>query len=211
MTQCPKCGYDTERADAFCRKCGADLATGAMPGAAATAGGAAPVAPHAAAARKRGMIFSLIGGVVMMAGFGAFALTSSGGCGKVEGSFVSSGKPIGDFTFTPAQCRTGARMNFYGVVLVGNGPTEGGLLVAIDPAQGKFLKIEVPGSCKPPDYEVCTEIMIKPEQCQNWDVDVSGTGVTINEMRMMKGHARADCAFPEGGSVKVNLDFGGCF
>ena len=46
--------------------------------------------------------------------------------------------------------------------------------------------------------------MIKPELCSRWDVDVSRTGVTLNKTRVMKGHARAECKFPEGGTVKVD-------
>lgn len=209
MTYCPKCGDAAQAGDAFCRKCGASLDGASSAAAASAAPGAAPTP----GARRRKPAISIAMSAVGLTVFAGMLMVTFGGgsCGRIEGSFVSTGKPIGDFTFTPAQCRTGARMDFYGVVLVGNGPTEGGLLVAIDPAQGTFLKIEMPGSCQPPDYEKCTEIMIKPEQCTKWDVDVGGTGVTINRMRMMQGHANVECAFPEGGTVKTNLDFGRCF
>lgn len=214
MPCCPKCGSGTDAGDTFCRKCGTALSAAATPtaeaptAASAAAEAAADIESFRENEPKLRAVAIAVALVLVVPLLLMFALGK--GCGRVEGTLVSSGKPLGDFTLTPAQCRSGDHMNFYGVILVGTGPTDGGLLVATEPAHGTYLKLEVPGSCKPPDYEVCTEVMIKREQCSHWDVDVSGSLVIVNERRVMHGHARAECAFPEGGMVKVDLDFERC-
>ena len=101
-------------------------------------------------------------------------------------------------------------MSFFGVVLLGAGPDDGGILVVDDPIKGKLLKVEVPGTCKPPDREVCTEVLITPEQCGQFDMKVERTSTTVNDVRLLDGHARIDCAFPEGGTAKADITFTSC-
>lgn len=208
---CTRCGADTAEGDAFCRKCGADL--GARPGEGPgmrTGRATGPAGGEALFRRNRKALWvALATGNALLLGGILFSVGGKG-CGHVEGAVVSTGKPIGDFVFTPTTCKSGQRMSFFGVVLVGDGPTDGGMLVVVDPVQGKSLKIEVPGSCKPPDHEVCTEVLVRPDQCTTFDVVVDPTSTRVNNIRLMDGHARVECAFPEGGTLKVNLQFENC-
>ena len=108
------------------------------------------------------------------------------------------------------QCRSGQQMGFFGAALLGDGPTKGGILVIDDVTRGKLLKVEVPGSCKEPDYEVCTVVDIKPEQCSQFDVKVSLTNTTVNDVRAVEGHMRVDCTVGESGVFKGSIDFSTC-
>ena len=39
---------------------------------------------------------------------------------------------------------------------------------------------------------------------------VENSGTMVNDVRLREGYARLDCAFPEGGTLKVDLKFSGC-
>jgi len=133
-----------------------------------------------------------------------------GGCSSVGGSLVSTGRPLGNFTFTPSQCRSVQRMQFFGAVILGRGPADGAVVPMVDPVKGKLVRVEIPGSCKPPDYEVCDEVIIDQRQCTRYDVIVNRTGVMVNNIVLVEGRVNLDCAFPGGGSVKGVLTFERC-
>lgn len=214
MSFCPKCGFDTDESDAFCRACGATqsphgpsaIVVAAPPTAATTPAAGRP----AGRPRRRGAIIvamalaqiALVGGII-------FAVSGKG-CSSTEGSFAADGGPLGTFTFTPTQCRSGERMSFFGVILVGDGPTAGGVLVVDDPVKGRLLKVEIPGSCKPPDYEVCTVVELGPDVCPTLDMKIEKTNSTVNDIRLIDGRVRADCTFPEGGTFRGNVTFESC-
>jgi len=132
------------------------------------------------------------------------------GCSKVEGNLVATGEPMGNFTFVPKQCRSGQHMNFFGAIILGAGPQDGAVVPFIDPAKGKQVKVEVPGSCEPPDYEKCKEVIIEPKYCSQYDVVVDKIPVMINDIVMMKGHLNLDCTFPGGGTAKGTIIFDRC-
>jgi Fe-S-cluster containining protein len=101
-------------------------------------------------------------------------------------------------------------MSFFGAILLGSGPTEGGVLVIDDAVQGKLLKVELPGSCQPPDYEVCTVVEVRPAQCRKFDVKLERTSTEVNDIRLIDGHATLDCTFPEGGTLTAGVVFESC-
>jgi len=144
---------------------------------------------------------AIVAGVLFMTGKG---------CSKSEGQFMAEGPPVGDFTVVPKKCRSGQRMNFFGAVLLGEGPDDGAVVAIIDPVRGKLVKVEVPGSCKPPDREVCREVLIEPAHCPKFDVSVTRTSTTVNDIRLLDGHINIECSYPEGGVVKADLKFENC-
>jgi len=146
----------------------------------------------------------LIIGIVFYFVFG------KGGCSSVEGQFVATGEPLGSFTFIPASCRSGQRMNFFGVAILGKGPNDGAIVPIQDVTQGKMVKVEVPGSCQPPDLEICKEIDIKPEQCEVFELSVKRTNTTVNNIVLLDGYLKLDCKFPEGGTAKADMKFTSC-
>lgn len=134
----------------------------------------------------------------------------SRGCSSVTGTLVARGEPLGTFTFVPKQCRSGQRMNFFGSVILGEGQQDGAVVAIIDPVKGKVVKVEVPGSCLPPDYEKCKEVIIDPQYCSRYDVTVDKIPVMINNIVMVGGRLNLDCAFPGGGTAKGEIKFTRC-
>jgi hypothetical protein len=212
MAFCPGCGKEIVDTDAqFCGHCGRRLGVASRP-VEARPEPLGPGAPRASTPAKRGrrlLRIILLADIPIIAVV-LFFVFQGKGCGHTEGSLVAQGQPIGDFTFTPTQCRSGQRMSFFGAVLVGDGPTDGGILVGEDAVKGKFVKLEVPGSCKPPDYEVCTEVMVERSYCSVYEAHVENTNTTVNDVRLVDGHLKLDCKFPEGGSVKADIKFENC-
>jgi hypothetical protein len=181
-----------------------------MPYDAAVAGGAAPSGEARRTRRSRTLVLSvalgLLGPLVALG-----LMLSSKDCSRTEGELVASGPPLGDFRFVPAQCRSGERMSFFGVVLVGKGPADGGILVGEDAVKGHFVKIEIPGSCKPPGYEICTERFVEPRDCGVFEAVARKTGVELNDRAVFEGRLKLDCRFPEGGTAKASITFGRCY
>lgn len=182
------------------------------PGAGAVPPAFAPAPPVLPKKRKgsplRFIPFML--GPIITFGVVGFMVLGGGSCSSVEGQFVSTGEPVGTFTFMPKKCRSGERMDMHGAILVGEGPTDGGIMVIQDPVKGPIVKVELPGSCQPPDYEVCTEVTIDKAECSVFKVKIKRTNTTVNDIRLMDGSLELDCRFKEGGSVKAKLDFENC-
>lgn len=198
MDVCPNCNKPIVDPDGrYCSQCGSPLEVRI----------ASAASTKTKKKRFRFLLFFVPLQIAIAAG--GFYLVS-GGCSSVSGSLVSAGKPLGNFTFTPSQCRSGERMQFFGAVLLGKGPADGAVVAMIDQMKGKLVKVEIPGSCKPPDYEVCDEVIIDARQCSRYDVVVNRTNVVVNEIFQVEGRVNLDCTFPGGGSVKGELTFKRC-
>ena len=209
MADCPKCASRLPEGNfKFCPHCGADLAEAL----AASMDPGSPTGPGGRPVRKKKtrVMFLAIAINFLVMGVVFYFVFSKGGCSSVEGQFVAAGEPLGDFTFVPDSCRSGQRMNFFGVVILGKGPNDGAVVPIQDVAQGKMVKVEVPGSCQPPDLEVCKEIDIKPEHCSVFELSVKRTNTTVNDIRLLDGHLKLDCKFPEGGTAKADMKFTSC-
>lgn len=202
MQTCPRCNHQTDdEDDRYCSRCGSPLEQVRT-----------SVTEREKAARpalkKFRLAFLIVGFNLALVGF--IFMLGGRGCSKTEGTFVSAGRPVGDFTIVPKKCRSGQRMNFFGAVLLGEGPDDGAVVAIIDPVRGKLVKVEVPGSCKPPDREVCREVLIEPSMCSKFDVSVQRTSTEVNDIRLIDGHINLECTFPEDGSVHANLKFENC-
>jgi hypothetical protein len=167
-----------------------------------------PESPLKPSRKKRSFLLIIILVAVQIAAFGFFFMGK--GCSKTEGNLVSNGEPIGTFTFEPDACRSGQRMQFYGAVILGKDKHAGAVVIIEDPIKGKIVKIEVPGSCQPPDYEKCKEVVIDPAACSVYDMAVKKSMTTVNNIRLIDGHLRLNCGFKEGGSLQANLNFENC-
>ena len=94
--------------------------------------------------------------------------------------------------------------------LLGEGPDDGAVVAIIDPVRGKLVKVEVPGSCKPPDREVCREVILEQSMCSKFDVTDERTSTEVNDIRLMDGHINIECTFPDDGMVRASLKFENC-
>ncbi len=197
MKQCHNCRQQVDDDSAlYCSKCGTRLMD-------------APAATGAPAPRKniKRVIFIALGiNLIMVAGF----FVMGKGCSSVTGTLVAKGEPLGSFSFVPKQCRSGQQMNFFGSVLLGDGQQDGAVVAIIDPIKGKIVKVEVPGSCEPPDYEKCKEVIIDPKYCSRYEVNVKRLPVVINEIFMIGGNLNLDCTFPGGGTARGKITFDRC-
>jgi hypothetical protein len=195
MKKCASCGNTMEEKALFCSQCGSRVEI-------------VPESLLKPSRKKRSLIFIIPLVALQIAIFGYFFLGK--GCSKTEGNLVSKGEPVGTFTFTPDACRSGQRMQFYGAVILGKDKHSGAVVVIEDPIKGKIVKIEVPGSCQPPDYEKCKEVIIDPAACNVYDMAVKRTSTVVNDIRLVDGHLRLNCEFKEGGSLQANMTFENC-
>ena len=70
--------------------------------------------------------------------------------------------------------------------------------------------MEVPGSCEPPDYEKCKEVIIDPQYCSRYDMKLDRTSIMVNDIVLVEGSLDIECSFPGGGSVSGKLTFDRC-
>jgi hypothetical protein len=201
MANCPRCGAQVDRTDRFCRACGTELVMIPTSSPGMEASGQAKQ-------KKKGLFAVIAAANILLAGGLAFFMANKG-CSSVEGSLVANGGSLGSFTFTPEQCRSGQRMSFFGAALLGKDRNSGGVLVIEDAVRGKLLKVEVPGTCRPPDYEECKVVEITPDQCKTFRLSVRRTSTVVNDVRLVEGSLKLDCSFKRG-TVKADLKFSGC-
>lgn len=202
MPTCPQCGKHLETDAVFCSKCGNRLE------AAATSDKPGPQAIRPLKTKRKSKLLLLVPLNLAIVGVAMFFAMK--GCDKAEGTLVVTSQEHGDFTFTAMRCGSGQRMGFYGVIVVGEGPNDGGLLVIEDPVKGKLVRVEVPGSCKPPDLEECTEFTILKDQCSVFKSSVRNTSTTVNDVRLREGSLELDCSLEDGGTARAKIKFEGC-
>lgn len=203
MQSCPQCGERLESDDVFCSKCGTRV--DAQPASAAP--GPQPIRPVKTRKRRSKLLLLL---PIQLAIAGAAAFFVMKGCDKAEGTLVVTSQEHGDFTFTAMRCGSGQRMGFFGVIVAGEGPNDGGILVVEDPVKGKLVRVEVPGSCEPPDLEECTEFTILKDQCSVFKSSVRNTNTTVNDVRLREGYLELDCSLEDGGTARAKIKFEGC-
>jgi len=204
MAFCMSCGAPLEEQDQFCGRCGTKR------GAAELVSDDPPGQVEATGLRKLGkpkLIFLMMLSTLVWGGAFVF-IFSSDGCSSTEGSLEATGKPLGDFVFTPAVCKSGEHESFYGVFLLGEHEDAGGVKVIVDPREGPFVQFEVPGSCNGGGQ--CTVVDIRREQCERFDIDIEKTNTTVNEIRLLDGRLGLKCAFDEGGWLAGDVTFESC-
>lgn len=132
-------------------------------------------------------------------------------CGHTEGSIAVTASPHGDFTIEADECYGLLPHGTFGAALRGAGEDSGAAYVAADPTgQGRFVEIEVPGSCVDRDPSRCERLSVSEASCGTFDIEVENTGVTVNDVRLVKGHAALECQLPDGTEISGRIDFDGC-
>jgi hypothetical protein len=131
--------------------------------------------------------------------------------GTASGEIRSAGRPHGDFVVRTAECYSWGEMWSSDVWVVtelerplfGGTGFRGGLQVLEDGAGRWRVVTENPKGCV--GFK-CPQRPVDARQCKVFDV-VSKTGGWLWRRH---GHARLDCTFPEGGTLKADLKFAGC-
>jgi len=130
--------------------------------------------------------------------------------GSVEGTVRTTGKPFGDGQRELSTCYSGDRQSFFGVSVKpdGRGFAEtGGMKILKNDADQWVVYLERPLGC---ESAQCELTQVDRNACSTFDVEVRNSGTIANEIRVRRGHARLECRFPEGGSLKAELEFSGC-
>lgn len=132
-------------------------------------------------------------------------------CGHAEGRIVVEASPHGDFTFEATDCHGLLPYGRYGANVHGDGHDDGAVYVSVDPITGVAdVQIEVPGSCANVAGTDCTIFRVPEADCTTFDASVENTTITVNDVRLVKGHATLECALPDGTKVTGRVDFDGC-
>ncbi len=135
---------------------------------------------------------------------------SSKGCSEVTGIVTMKGHGSGQADMVAHMCRSGQHRNFFGVVVVGDGPNTGGIKLVQDPMSGWNLVAEVPGSCRGPNGgDPCTVMTFRSGDCRSFDADVHYSGIMVNEIRLLSGHLKAECSSSQG-TISADLVFKKC-
>ena len=141
---------------------------------------------------------------------GAFVFLMSHPRGSVTGEIRSTGKPHGDFVVKPVTCYSGGHWDFNGVWVVTETLTsgskrgfKGGLKIVKNDAGGLETYVENPRICQ--GFQ-CKLTRVNPQYCNVFNVNVEERNIWMR----YNGAARFDCTFPEGGTLKADLDFRGC-
>jgi hypothetical protein len=128
-----------------------------------------------------GAIFAMVYAITKTEVSGQLALNAEGESGKM--------------VFVPTECSSGQPFGFLGVDL--RSATAGqGLRIVSDPIQGPVLILQrSPGDAR----------QVPLGQCKTAQVEAHPTNTTINEVRVVEGHATLDCEH-----VQADLKFSGC-
>lgn len=206
---CGRCGAGFDPGDQFCAKCGTprQASPGAPPPAAAGSG-VVTVTPQPPKKSLAAVIVAT--SVLPVVGMGAFFAFSGGMSGDTEGSMSVSGGPHGTFTFTPTDCHSMQPYGRFGANLHGDGHNDGAVYVTMDPIRGPAVEIEVPGSCRNADGTDCTVFSVPRERCSVFQSSVEFNGVVVNDVRMVEGNVRLECALEDGTSIRGAITFDGC-
>jgi len=203
MARCKKCRNSLGLDDQFCSMCGAE-ATHQCEGDKFCKECGKPISEK----KKRPGKVNLAGVLVLSTAVVSFLLLSGP---DAEGSFSSTGGTMGDFTIVADRCGSGERQGFFGAFVTGDGPTKGGLKIIQDPMTDVWsVLVEIPGSCKAPDYEVCTVVPLPLDQCATRDVSVARTGNRFNSMYTVEGRLNLSCSLDDGGTVNASISFDDC-
>ncbi len=132
-------------------------------------------------------------------------------CGHTEGRMVVEGGPQGDFVFEATDCHGLMPYGRFGANVHGPGHDDGAVYVAVDPiTHAAEVQLEVPGSCQNRDGTDCVVFQVPEAACSTFEATVENTGVVVNDVRLVKGHATLECTLDDGTKVSGRVEFDGC-
>jgi hypothetical protein len=130
--------------------------------------------------------------------------------GSARGEIRSAGLPDGDFVVRPVDCYKGGHWDFSGVWVIpemkaykNRSGFTGGLKIVEDDAGKLDVILENPTRCR---IFKCEQRKLAREHCPVFDVVLRSGSLPLRK----SGHARIECAFPEGGTLKAAVEFEGC-
>jgi hypothetical protein len=145
-------------------------------------------------------VFALLIAGVVCVGVVIAVLMARHGAMKLGGRVSAEGTSIGEISFTPNDCASGAA--FVPPYLGANLRGEGGYgLRVVDSGDKARLWVFAQGGKG--------ALTIDKVACSQWDVVVAWAQATANRVNAVNGHVRVTCA-AGGGTVKANVTFERC-
>jgi hypothetical protein len=129
--------------------------------------------------------------------------------GAVTGRLESKGE-AGNWVLEQGTCYSGQREQYHGVI--GIGPDGTGIAVKLvkDGVRGWTAVINRADTCKTSaEKSTCNAVVLTPTDCTTLDVDLANSNTTINDIRVIDGKLRIDCA-TGANSIKGELTFDRC-
>jgi hypothetical protein len=152
---------------------------------------------------------TVVGFVVLVTAVPIVAMIALGvfDAGAVTGELSGSGPLLGELNFQADACCSGQPDGFLGVYVGSTGRSDARLKAFEDPIHGSLVLLQVPGSCEGPR---CKQVMLSAETCAQFAVRIRRTNTTINDVRVLEGELRLDCALASGDRIVGGLHFEGC-
>jgi hypothetical protein len=182
---------------------GGPPAFGAPPGAGGPQIPAFPV-PQPMLPKKRsraGLIVKVVLGLLVAGGIGFFIWYMS--WSRVDGKIVSSGGPLGSWSASFDECRSGDAFtpDFFGVDLLTASPR---VHVQVQGGDAKATVVVGSPAGDEPHVDLSREV------CSKFDVSVSWGNAEVNDVDTVEGAVHLDCAPSGGGRIQLDAEFKSC-
>jgi hypothetical protein len=147
-----------------------------------------------AKAASVGWAAAALGPVIAIGAVGlVFVITRT----EVSGT-LSAGGPLGTWEFAADDCRSGQLDGFFGVTLTAKNGAGRHIRLAADTVRGNLAIVEQPGATP-------ARTVIEGSSCRRFDLTVTRTSTTINDVRALDGYALLDCD-----GLSGTVSFEGC-
>jgi hypothetical protein len=133
----------------------------------------------------------------------AVGCASGGTAPPPAGALDLSGPSFGTQHLVPAACRSGDRLDFYGVDLVDE---RAGIVarVVMDPVQGGVIRLFPAADPADPG------IAFRRGDCSTFRVQVAPTGTTVNQVEVMRVAIELDCRHDGGDGLRGASSWDDC-
>jgi hypothetical protein len=113
--------------------------------------------------------------------------------GQATGHLEAKGV-LGDWTLESGKCYSGQRQQYYGAIAYGADDTGIAVKLVKDPIEGWTVVVnQAPTCAKQAEAGGCKAKVVARNDCKTFDVAVSNTNTTINNIKEVEGHANLDC------------------
>lgn len=153
-----------------------------------------PQAPGSSPRAGRGG--ALLAILIPLFAIGVVAMFVAVSSSTLEGSLTAGGA-LGSWVITPDGCTSGQRAGFFGVELTSSADPAHRIRLSRDPVRGNLAIIEDPSQPRPAVIDI--------DACRRFDLTVTQTDTSINEVWVIEGSARLDCELLSG-----TVTFAGC-
>jgi hypothetical protein len=130
--------------------------------------------------------------------------------GSIEGQLESKGA-AGNWVLSSGSCNSGQREAYFGAIAFGAEGTGVAVKLVKDPTKGWSVIVNKADTCKAgPEKADCRAIVLTADNCTKFDVDVTNTNTTINDIKVVDGKLELDCSDGPDNTIKGKLTLNYC-